>query len=145
MSIAQKEYAKNETAEHRMQRVRNYQEACAKRTPEEKKRIGEMISKATKGRIQSELERKHRSEAMKGRCITESHKLNLARSRSKYIYIINGTQFLSRKEATDFILGLNSNLNINTVIHYLQNKQFNLVDGEMIKSLEYILKHQDGE
>lgn len=139
MSVAQKIYAANETKEHRQQRVLKYQETCRSRTPEEKYAISLKLSNSLKGRVQSDLERQHHSEALKGKAKSEKHKITLARNKSKYIYIINKRPFLSRKEAVEYIMKLGEFVKYK-VESSLQNCKYDLVDGNTIYSIKYLLK-----
>lgn len=140
MKTAQRKYFDNETEEHKASRISKYKKTCSQRTAEQKALIGLKHSIATKGRVVSEQERKNRSIALTGKQKTPEHIINNARSHSKYIYVINDIEFLSRKEAVDFILSTTNSFNKNKIVNCLQNKKYDIVDNISIFSLKYLIK-----
>ena len=103
MRIAQLNYAKTETYEHKRARIEKSNETKSKWSDEYKADLRDRLSKALKGRPIGENERLNKSLAMLGKPKSESHKVNLARAKSKYRYIIEDFTFESGREAIDYL------------------------------------------
>lgn len=67
MSIAQKKYYASETDEHKRLRVEKWKETMSLKDEEWWEQRKKQLSESIKGRIPSEEERRHHSEALKGR------------------------------------------------------------------------------
>lgn len=103
MSEAQKRYMQTESEEHRRARIAKANETKYNKSDEEKRKISEKISKAMKGKVVSEETKLKRSVALKGVKKDDSHKLNLAQSKSKYRYTVDNIIFESTKEVIDYL------------------------------------------
>lgn len=106
MRIAQLNYAKSETYEHRRARIEKTNRTKSNWSAEYRADLSDRLSKALKGRPIGENERLNKSLAMSGKPKSEAHKLNLARARSKYRYIIEDNTFESSREAKDYLRNL---------------------------------------
>lgn len=116
MSIAQKKYYASETDEHKRLRIEKWKETMSQKDEEWWEQRKKQLSESIRGRIPSEEERRHHSEALKGRNLSQDHRINLARSRSKYTYAYDGILFLSLKEVREYINNSESlELNVNQI------------------------------
>lgn len=104
MRKARLAYAMIETEEHKKARVAKANETKANRSPEYKKELSIKLSNSLKGRPLGEQECLNKSLAMSGKPKSESHKISLSRSRSKYRYYIDGNIFESYKEAKSYLI-----------------------------------------
>jgi Fe-S cluster assembly iron-binding protein IscA len=134
MKIAQKKHYENISEEEILKRVASYKKTCSNRTDEEKRILHDKLSVAIKGRIVSNEERKHHSEALKGRHKSHAHSVSIARKKSGYIYTIDEQKFLSWKEAKEYIESIGS--------FVTDSRKFrNMVDN---KSYNFLKEHNIG-
>lgn len=133
MKIAQRKYYENAPKEEILKRVEAYKKTCANRTDEEKKNLSDKLSLAIKGRVVSDEERKHHSESLKGKPKSYSHAINIARKRSYFVYIIDDKEFLSWKEAKDYIISIGETISDSQKFkNMVDNKTYNFLKDHNI-------------
>lgn len=103
MRIAQQKYAMNETKEHRTIRVVKFKETMSNKSDDWWAEYRTRLSNGITGRPLGENECLNKSIAMKGKPKSEQHKIELARSKSKYVYYYNDILFQSEKEMLEYL------------------------------------------